>query len=322
MPTDPRRTVTPACLLLTAAALIAPAAPASASTTIGQTSAASMPCTDGNLLFQGATAAGRGYAVPLGGEVITSWSTYAGAYLGSMKVQIVRPGVDGGYSVVAESPPQELVPDRLNTFPLSPPLPVRPGDLLGVTQTGGTPACSFGPGTFGLVTSGDTLLTTDTGADPPLGATFIPSGDVPTTRLNVSATVDVAAPLPPRAPAFAGAKLVSTNLRAGGRFVTVRLRCSVRCAGRARLSTPALKLGRARFRGAPGRRTAVRIRMSAPGRWLLATSGRLDATVTTAAHDESGRTSTTVAGVTISARAGRGLPARGGCRLRCPAAGA
>ena len=147
---DGRGVLALGCLLVPAAVLLVAAAPASAATTIGQTSPASAPCTLGNLLFQGSTAAGPGYAVPEGGEVITSWSTYAGPYLGSMKLQIVRPRGGDLYSVVAESPPQDLVPKHLNTFPLSSPLPVQPGDRLGLTQTSGTPACAFGPGTYRL----------------------------------------------------------------------------------------------------------------------------------------------------------------------------
>jgi hypothetical protein len=298
--------------------LLVAAAPASAATTIGQTSAASVPCTLGNLLFQGSTAAGPGYAVPEGAEVITSWSTQAGPYLGSMKLQIVRPGGGDQYSVVAESPPQDLVPNHPNSFPLSPPLPVHPGDRLGLAQTSGTPACAFGPGTYGLVTPGDTLLRTDAGIDPPVGLTFTPYGDVPLARLNVSATVDLAPAPPPRSPsraattraAFAGAKLVSTRLHRGGRFVTLKLRCPAgtvgRCAGRTRLSArrraAAVNFGKAAFSSAPGRQTSIRIRTSAAGRRLLAAVGRLRATATTVAHDEAGRSKTTVAVVTITAR--------------------
>jgi hypothetical protein len=306
-------------VLVPAAVVLVAAAPASAATTIGQTSAASVPCTLGNLLFQGSTAAGPGYAVPERGEVITSWSTQAGPYLGSMKLQIVRPRGGDEYSVVAESAPEELVPNHLNAFPLSPPLPVQPGDRLGLTQTSGTPACAFGPGTYGLVAPGDSLLRTDTGIDPPVGTTFTRYGDVAMARLNVSATVGMAPAPPPRAPspspaasapdAFAGATLVSTRLHSGGRFVTLRLRCPPgtvgRCAGHTRLSArrqaAAVTLGNAGFSSAPGRQTSIRIRMSASGRRLLATRHRLGATATTAAHDEAGRSRTTVAAVTIRA---------------------
>ena len=322
-------------LLVPAAVLLFAAAPASAATTIGQTSAASVPCTQGNLLVQGSTSAGDDYAVPSGGEVITSWSTYAGRYLGSMKLQIVRPRGADQYSVVAESPPRDLVPSRLNTFALVPPLPVQPGDRLGLTQTGGTPACAFGPGTYGLVAPGDTLLRTDTGIDPPVGMTFTQSGDVPSARLNVSATVDLAPAPPPRAPspspaattrvAFAGAKLVSTRLHSGGRFVTLKLRCPAgtvgSCAGHIRLRAPrqaaAVNLGEAGFSSAPGRQTSIRIRMSAAGRRLLAAARRLGATATTAAtaaHDEAGRSRTTVAAVTI--RRQRSSGDLGGPQLR------
>jgi hypothetical protein len=318
-PADGRGVLTLGRLLVPAAVLLVAAAPASAATTIGQTSAASVPCTLGNLLFQGSTAAGPGYAVPQGAEVITSWSTQAGPYLGSMKLQIVRPGGGDQYSVVAESPPQDLVPNHLNTFPLSPPLPVQPGDRLGLTQTGGTPACAFGPGTYGLVAAGDTLLSTDTGIDPPVGTTFTPYGDMPLARLNASATVDLAPAPPPRPPspsraaatrdAFAGATLVSTRLHSRGRFVTLRLRCPAgtvgRCAGHTRLSArrqaAAVNLGKARFSGAPGRQTRIRIRMPAAAARLLTAVRRLGATATTATHDDSGRSRSTVAAVTIGA---------------------
>jgi hypothetical protein len=234
-----------------------------------------------------------------------------------MKLQVVRPRGGEGYSVVAESPPQDLVPNHLNTFALSPPLPVQPGDRLGLTQTSGTPACAFGPGTYGLVAPGDTLLRTDTGIDPPVGASFTPYGGVPSARLNVSATVDLAPAPPPRAPspsraattpgAFAGAKLVSTWLRPGGRFVTLRLRCPAatvgRCSGHTRLGARrhavAVNLGKAGFSSAPGRQTSVRLRVTAAGRRLLATVRRLGVTATTAAHDEAGRSRTTVVAITI-----------------------
>lgn len=312
-----RRVLALGSLLVPAAVLLAGGATASAATTIGETSAASVPCTLGNLLFQGSTASGPGYAVPQGGEVITAWRTYAGPYLGSMKLQIVRPRGAGEYSVVAESPPQDLVPNRLNTFPLSPPLPVQSGDRLGLTQTGGTPDCAFGPGTYGLVAPGDMLLHTDTGFGPPVGTTFAPRGDEPMARLNVSAIVDVAPAPAPRAPshspaesAFAGAKLVSSRLHSGGRFVTLRLRCPAgtigRCAGRTRLTARreavVVGVGNARFASAPGRQTSIRIRMSAAGRRLFGAVRRLGATATTAAHDTAGRSRTTAAAVTIVKR--------------------
>jgi hypothetical protein len=312
-----RRVLALGRLLAPAAVLLVVAPPAGAATTIGETSAASVPCTNGNLLFQSATASGPSYAVPPGGEVITSWRTYAGAYLGSMKLQIVRPRGGDQYSVVAESPPKDLVPNRLNTFPLSPSLPVQPGDRLGLTQTSGTPDCAFGPGTYGLVAPGDTLLHTGTGFGPPVGTTFAPDGDEPMARLNVSATVDLAPAPAPRAPsrspvdsAFAGVKLVSSRLHSGGRFVTLTLRCPAgavgRCAGRTRLSARrkavVAGVGKARFASAPGRQTRIRIRMSSAGRRLFGAVRRLGATATTASHDAAGRSRTTVTAVTIVKR--------------------
>jgi hypothetical protein len=301
-------------LLAAAAVALVTAAPAGASAKIGQTSAASEPCTLGNLLFQASTAAGPGYTVPPGGEAITSWSTQAGNYIGSMKLQIVRPLGGTQYTVVAESPPQDLLPNHLNTFALSPPLRVRAGDMLGLTQTGGTPACAFGPGTFGLVAPGDTLLRTDTGIDPPIGMTFTRYGDVAMTRLNVSATVDAAPAGPAAAPAassppaaattsFGGARLVSHRLRFGGGYVAVELRCPAGsdggCSGRTELRARRRALGRARFSTAAGTRDTVLIRVSPAGRRLLAAARHLAARSTTVTRDGAGRSATTAAAVTI-----------------------
>ena len=155
---------------------------------------------------------------------------------------------------------------------------------------------------------------------------------MPLARLNVSATVGVAPAPPPRAPspspaatgpgAFAGARLVSTRLHSGGTFVTLRLRCPAgtvgRCSGQTRLSArrqaASVNLGRAGFSSAPGRQTSIRIRMSVAGRHLLAAVRRLGATATTAAHDEAGKSRTTVAAVTIRAprRATAAIRAGGG----------
>ena len=316
MTTDPRAsrsTLVSNGLLAAAAMALVTAAPASASTKIGQTSAASVPCTLGNLLFQASTAAAPGYTVPPGGEAITSWSTQAGSYIGSMKLQIVRPLEGGQYTVVAESPPKDLVPNHLNTFALSPPLAVRAGDMLGFAQTSGTPACEFGPGTFGLVAPGDTLLRTDSRIDPPVGMTFTRSGDVPMARLNVSATVDTAPAPPLSSPpsaaaathAFGGVELASKRLRFGGRFVALTLRCPTGtvggCAGRTELRARRRPLGQARFSSAAGTRDTVLIRVSPAGRRLLAAARRLSARSATVTRDGAGHSVKTAAAVTISA---------------------
>jgi hypothetical protein len=76
----------------------------------------------------------------------------------------------------------------------------------------------------------------------------------------------------------------------------------------------AVNLGKAGFSSTPGRQNRIRVRVSAAGRRLLVAVRRLGATATTVAHDEAGRSRTTVAAVTIwaprrataAARAGGG----------------
>src|SRR6266576_1668259 len=102
-----RRTLGIATVLLVSAA-----GPASASTTIGQTSALAVPCNLRNLLFQASTAADPGYVVPEGGGRVTSWSTQAGNVIGSLRLEIVRPLGAGRYTVVAESPAAALLPNH------------------------------------------------------------------------------------------------------------------------------------------------------------------------------------------------------------------
>src|SRR5215211_5156882 len=121
------------------AILAAVSGPAGASTTIGQTWPQSSPCNLGNVLFQASTAGGASYAVPAGGGVITSWSTHAGNTIGAMKLVIVRPLAANQYLVVAASPAQDLFPNHLNTFTLSPGIAVQGGDLIGLRQTSGSP---------------------------------------------------------------------------------------------------------------------------------------------------------------------------------------
>jgi hypothetical protein len=222
--------------------------------------------------------------------------------------------------VVAESPAADLLPNHFNTFVLSPPLAVQAGDLLGLEETAGSPACVFGPGTVGLVASGDALLRTGTDIRPGIGYTFMPYGDVPLARLNVSATVEpvrapdvppaasTPAPQPrPAAPAFRGVTLVSTRASWSGRSLPLHLGCpegtAGGCSGRVELSAwPRAALGRARFSIAPGAEERVRVRVSRAGRTLLLRASRLRAKATSVAHDGAGRSTTTVVALTIVPR--------------------
>ena len=112
------------------AIVLAVGASASTTVTIGQTSATADYICDHEIDTQSAVASGPVYAVPAGGGLLTSWSTFAGNPGGVMSLMIFRPtAVAGTYSVVAESPVQTLTASVLNTFPAS--IALQGGDLIG-----------------------------------------------------------------------------------------------------------------------------------------------------------------------------------------------
>jgi hypothetical protein len=168
-----------ALALFTLALLALGTTVASAQTvTIGSTFPAG-PC---NPAFTVQTA-NSAYVVPAGNWRVTSWSTQAGA-AGSMSLMIFRPtATPGTYTVVGESPVESLTANSLNTFTLTSPIAVQPGDLLGMWQSGVN--CFVQSG--GVVQS--TIFTTQ----PPVGATVTPTISQP-GQLNISAVLSPALP--------------------------------------------------------------------------------------------------------------------------------
>jgi hypothetical protein len=103
--------------------------------TIGQTSASANYVCVQEIDTQSGVASGAGYAVPAGGGLLTSWSTFAGSDGGVMSLMIFRPtAVAGSYTVVAESPVQTLTASVLNTFTAS--IALQGGDLIGFWSDG------------------------------------------------------------------------------------------------------------------------------------------------------------------------------------------
>ena len=143
--------------------------PAAASATLGQTGTDGQLCGGGEFSgVQESTASGvPSYRVPGGISQITSWSTQAGVDGGSMALEIWRPvHTANTYSLVAISPTETLTAATVNTFVLSSPIAVHPGDLLGfdataadctVTRSG--PATDVAGATLGSETSPPTTGT-------------------------------------------------------------------------------------------------------------------------------------------------------------------
>jgi hypothetical protein len=159
-------------------------APASASVTIGQTGADDPVTCSSDDEAQPPVSTGTQYEVPSTGGVVnwtlTSWSHQAKAISDEqqIKVKVWRQVSGLTYTVVGQDGPRILTSGVLNTFAAS--IPVKPGDILGITPVTDNTFCAFGPPVetyyFG---AGDT----PTGAQQ----TFIPSSG---RRLNISATLE------------------------------------------------------------------------------------------------------------------------------------
>lgn len=120
-------------LILTTLASVASALilapPASAATTIGDTTAApNILCGGGKLTFIQVASPNDSYAVPSAG-VITSWQYRASSQAATMNLKVVRSVGGPSYRTVGESAAQAIVPSALNNFPTR--IPVAAGDEIG-----------------------------------------------------------------------------------------------------------------------------------------------------------------------------------------------
>jgi hypothetical protein len=111
------------------------AAPAGATTTIGQLAPGTPPqfCdTTHNDFFNNKVSSGASYVVPPYSGTIANWSTNAAAPSGQqMTMKVFRKvGDPARYSVVAHDGPHELVGGSVNTFSVN--IPVKSGDFVGV----------------------------------------------------------------------------------------------------------------------------------------------------------------------------------------------
>lgn len=175
-----RRMLVVACLAAAAAGVSASRAPAAV---VGQVGPAVGLCTEGVDWVQPNVASGNSYVVPAIPPTealsITSWSHVAYTGAGQrLKLKVYRPVAGLTFTVVAEDV-RDLTQNVLNTF--STDLPVRAGDVLGITTAPGSPltGCGFGTATTVYSSSGDHAVGTM--------ATF---GSLGGYRLNISAVVE------------------------------------------------------------------------------------------------------------------------------------
>src|SRR5258708_6479315 len=123
-----------AASLAAAAALLLPHA-ALAATEIGSAQG-SIVCTTTGFDSVQVASSGNSFAVPAGGTSISSWSVLAGADTGPVGLEVWQPGAPPAYTLIAAAPDQALTVNSLNTFTLATPIPVTPGDLIGLRVDG------------------------------------------------------------------------------------------------------------------------------------------------------------------------------------------
>lgn len=147
-------------------------------------------CQTGTTAVQVTTGSGTpSYSIPAGGGLLTSWSTSAAPDQGS--AQIVQllvwradPSDPRRFTLVAASPEMTLTPGILNTFGLTPALPVQAGDLLGLRVVSGPASCFQGTGDGADFFHGTVLS-----SSVPVGSRVSFGGFHFAVSLNVAATV-------------------------------------------------------------------------------------------------------------------------------------
>ncbi|HEX6348092.1 MAG TPA: hypothetical protein VF160_01740 [Candidatus Dormibacteraeota bacterium] len=171
---------------------------ASASTVVGQAQDGATCNGGAGMDTVQSASAGPSYTVPAGNWQITDWSTQASAAVdGNLALEVWRPTATAGtYTLVGISDPQTVVAGSgLNTFTLAQPIPVQPGDLLGLRITGFA-GCS----TFTANFIGDAYMEALNTPSPTAGSTTAFPFAIHGFELNVAATLTEAAPPPPPTP--------------------------------------------------------------------------------------------------------------------------
>jgi len=142
------------------------------------------------------------YAVPVGGGSISSWTTQSGPLAGIVGLEVWTPtSTTGTYQLVQVSPLVTPLANSLMTFPLTPPIPVNEGDLLGLRIESNAYCFQYTAG--GTDTYGGHL-----GATPAVGGTAIFGSNA--GSLDVEATVDAAVITPPPPPPPTGCDSTGT----------------------------------------------------------------------------------------------------------------
>jgi uncharacterized repeat protein (TIGR01451 family) len=169
---------------------------AQASFTIGQTSGATDGCGNNQVLAQASVAAAPTYAASSDG-VIVSWSYLAHANAPNIKLKVYHSTNDAtiwfarseSAQKTGGTAPGQLHANELNTFSESPGIPIKGGDVLGLTGLGGG-SPSGGIGCVATSSSSDIIRVKNL-PDPTVGQNnsgFL--GQLPQSKIGVSAVVE------------------------------------------------------------------------------------------------------------------------------------
>lgn len=187
------------------------ASTARAVVTIGQTGADDPVVCSADDEALPSVSTGTQYDVPSTGGIVnwtlTSWSHQARAVPDQqIKVKVWRQVSGLTYTVVGQDGPRDLVSGVLNTFTAS--IPVKSGDILGITPLTDNTNCAFGPfgetyylGDGDAATGAQTTFTASTGRRLNISATLQPTnaftvGDTRRNKKKGTATVSVTVPNP------------------------------------------------------------------------------------------------------------------------------
>jgi hypothetical protein len=258
-------------------------------------------------LFQRASGpASPSYVVPAGGGTITSWSlrgapSSLSCLVGgcNARLQVMRPGDGGAYTLAAQSLQQTIPAGKVSTFSTS--LPVQAGDVLGLLGTNVPLQGAGGSGDLvgsltGLIGGGG-LVNVSVTLDPPLGGS-VGGGSAGGGGGATSGSVP-----------FAGVAVAGRVVRVTRSWVArIAARCPAQalgvCAGRLVLRSGRVGLGHVSFRISAGRRAVLNLHVSRKGRKLLRRRGRLSSRASLSARDGRGQRKSTRAALTLK-RPGR-----------------
>ena len=198
--------------LLSVSLFAVPSASAVSAATLGSVAASPSHCdpisNGGSFNSVQLTTTGTSYVVPAGGGLLNSWSTTAGNFSDTRRLEVWRPAGTLTYTLVYIGAGQAITANSgLNTFTLTTPVLVKAGDVIGLGVTVADGGCYQNTSN-----SGDTFAFLG-GTLPTQGNTY--SGFFDLSTYSVYGQVNVSATLVPLCSTGLTAHVLSASTNAG-----------------------------------------------------------------------------------------------------------